>query len=575
MDKDYVINDEQIVIKTPIPFKTLVEMEICHDINRHATINLSVIASVENQREILNTDWSAANILVFKENELLFSGFVKNLICQKESQFLTLKIKGVGQTAKLDREKKKQSFQNTEMTYGQVAKSVIKNYEGAEIIFHLDENKRIGEPIIQYDETDWQFLTRICSHFHGGLVADLRTERTGLHFGIKNGKERNSIDIEIVGSGFDGRYFQNGCYENGMMRSQTFYIVVRTKENWQMGDSYFYEGKKYSVYKRNIIFKHGELIFNYQLGMPGTYYQKKAYNTALIGKRIEGVIKRTEGENVYLQLEIDQEDRADYPWKWTPEINNICYCMPEMDTKATLYFPTHEEKNGQAILATVQNLQNSTYTDTQKREFITNYHKKIGLYPDKIFLEGMNGKVVFSIEDQRGIQMKSSTNISFVADGDVYLDGRNVNTIAPLEVVCRTAESNIELCRDINLYAPGGVKTIGTGNGIKKKKDSEDGQRLSGKDIEHWQASFTAIAAVPAVDFEKVNGEEDVIDLYACSGVPKIANGSTTIALSEVMAGKKESESSFPEAFKAMENYTVKGGYILPEEEKEDDLKIT
>ena len=63
-----------------------------------------------------------------------------------------------------------------------------------------------------------------------------------------------------------------------------------------------------------------------------------------------------------------------------------------------------------------------------------------------------------------------------------------------------------------------------------------------------------------------VNGAEDVIDLYACSGVPKIANGSTTIALSEVMAGKKESESSFPEAFKAMENYTVKGGYILPEE---------
>ena len=62
MDKDYVINDEQIVIKTPIPFKTLVEMEICHDINRHATINLSVIASVENQREILNTDWSVAKI---------------------------------------------------------------------------------------------------------------------------------------------------------------------------------------------------------------------------------------------------------------------------------------------------------------------------------------------------------------------------------------------------------------------------------------------------------------------------------------------------------------------------------
>ncbi len=568
MNKDYVINEEQIVINTSIPFKTLIEMEICHDINRHAAIYLSVIADMENEIEILNTDWSKEKILVFKENEPLFNGFVEKLVCRKENQFLTLKINGAGQTARLDREKKSRSFQNVEMAYEQVAKSVIKDYEGAKIIFHINGNKRIESPVIQYDETDWEFLIRLCSHFHGALTADLRTEKPIVHFGINSGKERNSNDIEIIGSGFDGRYFQNGCYENGMMRNQAFYLVVRTKEAWQMGDFFFYEGKKYSVYKRNIVFKYGELNFNYQLGMPGTYYQKKAYNTSLAGKRIEGVIKKTEGENVYLQLEIDEESRADYPWAWAPETNNICYCMPEVETKATLYFPTHEEKNGQVILATVQNLQNSAYTDTQKREFTTKYHKKAGLYPDKLFLEGKNGEVMFSLEDQRGIQMKSSANISFWAGGDVYLKGRNVNTVAPLEIVCRTAESNIELCRDINLYAPGGVKTIGTGNGINKKKNSDNGQQLTGKDIEHWQASFAALAAVPVVDFEKVNGIEDTIDLYACSGVPKIANGSTTIALSEVMAGKKESECSFPEAFKAMENYTVKGGYILPEEEK-------
>ncbi len=39
-----------------------------------------------------------------------------------------------------------------------------------------------------------------------------------------------------------------------------------------------------------------------------------------------------------------------------------------------------------------------------------------------------------------------------------------------------------------------------------------------------------------------------------------------TIAMSEVMAGKKESETSFPSVFRSMDNYTVKGGYKLPEE---------
>lgn len=570
MKRDYEIGNEQILLRTSIPFLHLLEMEIRHDVNMHAVVNINAIASRDKQKEILNKDWSGTSILVLKkgeENEPLFNGFIEKLVCQKENQLLTLRISGIGGTVKLDREKKEQSFQNVGMTYEQVAKEVVKYYEGTGIIWNIDSNKEIGSPLVQYNETDWEFLKRLCSHFNEIVIEDLKTRKPVICFGMSMGKERSEVELEILGRGFDSNYYQNGCYVSGRTRSQAFYIEIKTKENWQIGDSYHYDGMKYRVYKRYITFKDGELFFIYRLGMQGTYYQKKIYNRTLAGVRLEGIVKRTREETVYLQLDIDKEEKADYPWRWEPETNNLCYCMPEVETRATLYFPTQQEEDGRVILATVHNSQNGIYVDTQRREFVTNHHKKIGLYPDKLFIEGMNGDVLFSMEDQQGIKMKSNADISFIADGEVYWEGKNVRAIAPLEVVCRTPESNIELCRDINLYAPVGVKTIGTGKGVKEKKESDEGRLIMGQETEHWQVSFAAMAAVPTVDFEKIKGQDDIVDLFACGGVPKVANGSTTIALSEVMDGKKESESSFPEAFKSMDNYTVKGGYALPQEE--------
>lgn len=570
MKKDYVISGERIIVRTEIPFLNLIEMEIHHDMNRHAVVNLLVIAEEKSQSEILNRDWSGTSISVLKEgeeNEPLFNGFVEKMICQKENQLLTMKICGIGETIKLDREKKKQSFQNVEMTYQQIARKVIKDYEGAEIIWNIDSDKEIGNPLVQYNETDWEFLMRLCSHFNEMIIADLKTDRPAFSFGMSMGKDRSRDEAEILGQGFNGSYYQNGSYENEMSRREAFYIEIKTKENWQMGDFYHHEGMKYCVYKRDITFKYGELFSIYRLGMRGTYYQKKIYNRALAGVRLEGTIKKTQEEAAYMQLDIDKEEKADYPWRWEPETNNLCYCMPEPETKATLYFPTQKEADGRVILATVHNSQNGSYVDTQRREFVTNHHKKIGLYPDRLFIEGMNRNVSFSIDDQQGIQIKSNAGISFIAEGEVYWEGKSIRANAPLEVVCRTHESNIELCRDINLYAPAGVKTVGTGEGIKKKKVLDEGQLVAGQETEHWQASFAALAAVPAVDFEKIQGQEDIVDLFACGGVPKVANGSTTVALAEVMEGKKESESSFPEAFKSMDNYTVKGGYALPQEE--------
>lgn len=567
MNRDYEINNEKIIVKTAIPFLSLLEMEISHDINAHAILTLHVIVEKESQEEILGRDWSGTPVSVFRrENELLFVGSIEKLTCRKENQMLMMEISGISETVKLDKHKKRQSFQSPGMTYKEVVQKVIAGYAGTRVIWGIKEDKEIGKPIIQYDETDWEFLMRLSSHFHEPLIAGAETDKPSFRFGMNDGRRQSDCGIEIVGTGFNSIYYQNGSYDSGVPRSGAFDLEIQAGENWQMGDIFFYDGRNYHVYGRRISFKKGELSFSYRLGMEAVYCQKKIYNRALSGLRLEGVVKRTCEESVYLQLDIDKEERADYPWIWAPETNNLCYCMPEAETKATLYLPTGEEKDGRVILSVVKNIRNNVYRDTQKREFLTNHQKRLGLYPDRIFLEGTEGKVSFSMSDQSGVRLKSNSDVVFQADGEILWAGKNIMVTAPMEVVCRTPESNIELCRDINLYAPGGVKTVGTGDSAGKSKNPDGGETASGQETEHWQISFSAISAVPAIDMGRVTGADNLVEAAVCGSIPKIADGSTVIAMSEVMNGKKESETSFPNAFKSMDNYTVKGGYALPTE---------
>lgn len=571
MNKKYEIGSEQLFIETEIPIYSLSNMEICHDVNAHATAKLSVTVREEDQQEVLYRDWSDTEIMVLKvgeSSELLFAGIIEKLVCHKEGGLLNVLICGISETAKLDREKRKQSFQKAEMPYRQVAQEVIQNAQKTELVWNIRDDKSIGTPLIQYEETDWEFLMRMASHFHEVLIPVMQNCKPKLHFGMCTGREQEGDGLEILGNGFDGSYYQNGCYESGMPRTESLYIKVKSKENWQMGDFLLYEGRRYQVYSRRILFEQGELFFICQLGMRGTFYTKRTDNLALAGVRLEGTIRKTEEESVYMQLDIDGEERADFPWIWAPETNNLSYCMPEVGTKAVLYLPTREEKDGRTILAAVHNADNARFTDVQKREFATLYRKKIGLYSDRLFAEGADGTVSVSMEDSSGIQIKSQTGISLLADGEIFLTGKKIDAFTPVELVCRTPQSNLELCRDINLYAPGGVKTIGTGTAVKRAEASETGKAAKKQETEYWQAAFSAVAAVPGADLGKIEGAEQVIALFVGGAIPKVAGGAPTIALAEVMGGQKESECSFPNVFQSMNNYTVKGGYELPMEEK-------
>ena len=182
MNKKYEIGSEQLLIETAIPIYSLSNMEIRHDVNAHATVRLSVTVKEEDQPEVLCRDWSDTEITVLKEgegSELLFAGIIEKLLCHKEGRLLTVLICGISETAKLDREKKKQSFQKAEMTYRQVVQKVTQNTQAAGIVWNIRDDKSIGTPLIQYEETDWEFIRRAASATGNGVLPESRFPGAG------------------------------------------------------------------------------------------------------------------------------------------------------------------------------------------------------------------------------------------------------------------------------------------------------------------------------------------------------------------------------------------------------------
>lgn len=284
MKQDYVIVGEQVIVSTDIPILSLRDMEITHKADEHSTLVILAALPEEQGADILRTDWTDSRISVRRQDDrepCLFYGTIESMEVTRKNRTWQARITGIGETAALDRMPKKRSFQNTDMTYLDIVKEVTIGYTDITCMWNVDGGRTLGQPVIQYEETDWAFLKRLCSHFHGALAPG--SAQGTFSFGIGQGKCRDLKHAEILGQGFDSGYFCNGCFEDGLPREAAFYLEVRTRENWQTGDWAVWNDRRYQVCEKTVTYRNGELLICCRLGAEGAFYRKKLYNEKFRG----------------------------------------------------------------------------------------------------------------------------------------------------------------------------------------------------------------------------------------------------------------------------------------------------
>lgn len=360
MKEDFVAYDNLRV--SPYEFEYIKEMKIVNDINNHAVLKISgVIDDAMKDSYILTTD-EDTKIQVYYQKEdksnPIFNGVVTNIKIDVVEEVYIMTIEAKSFTYKLDIFKVKKDFQNINMTTHQLINEVMKSYPSAVYDINIP-NEPIGQFILQYNETDYEFLKRIMSKYHQSIICDIENENIHFFLGTPDIPVNPKTKILNYKVYKDIREYDDVKNNDTSDVSETDFITykIRTQEILNTGENFSFKGQQFYIKKSTYMVDEGKLENIYELRPKGGLRSKRLYNKNLIGISITGNILEVKRDRVKAALEINPEIDSSTAY-WFPYATVAAspdgggwYCMPEVGERIRMNCPSKDESEAFVINA--------------------------------------------------------------------------------------------------------------------------------------------------------------------------------------------------------------------------------
>ena len=363
----------------------------------------------------------------------LFAGVIREAELVRVGGYNRFHVELLSGTCLMDREVRSRSFQDVGRTYSQVAQQVCSEYSGGAAICTVGEDKTLGQPVIQYRETDWEFLMRMVSHCSGVLVPETHRSLPRLWFGFPDRSYTCEFPEDAYTSGISQRYYELGGSAAGYSKADFFYYDVESPQLCDLGWYTVFKGQPFIIAEKSARLERGELIFTYRLGRPGLGWGKMLYNEKISGMTLLGEVLETSRETLKLKLDIDAgwDPGGPYPYTWRPETGNFMYCMPKVGTRVSLYCPNFDERAAVTVNCVRTNGDScSRMSNPAKRSFVTEHGKEMNLYPEEMSLLGGSEGLVRLFDDNY-LSISSKRPLTIIADQEVSFLAPTITVIVP------------------------------------------------------------------------------------------------------------------------------------------------
>lgn len=454
--------------------KALQELEIKQQLNEHSRLRMTALLYDEQKDNDIYDTKSGTQIVLEQKGEhpkLLFQGVVTKIEIEKQKGVYWLDIEAFSNTYLLDIKKVSQSFQNVNMTYIDMIKKVIRPYSGSDVIDNITEGKAIGSFIMQYMETDWEFIKRAASHFHAAIVPFHLTDKPKFTIGMPKGEYRGNLNqyhyricknIE--------QYLKSSQNENENLKElDAVLFYIETDKDFEIGDNVTFQNASLYIKQKSAKMQQGVLVYEYVLSSENSFTQDKLYHEGIIGLSLKGRVLEAVQDRVKVQLEIDAEQTKKeeaYPFHYTTtytaEGNSGWYCMPEVGDTVMIYFPTREEKDGVGVNSLrVLEKGSDKLSDPAVKYFRTKDGKELKFSPEEILITCCNGTneqtgekqvIYIRLHEQNGIQITSTEPILLKSDKNIDLQAEEqIFIVAKEEIVfkCKTSQITVNEMVDI------------------------------------------------------------------------------------------------------------------------------
>ena len=339
---------------------------------------------------------------------------------KEERGYRIADIQAVSGTILLDQKKSNRVFQKKAQTYMGIANTITADTEHSACILP-GSDMQTGGTLIQYQETDWNFLKRMASQLGLPLVPDISYYYPRFYLGLPEGEKKELGEILSCDMCFDGRYYavSGKCLVD---REDFICYDVVTRTSLSLGDRVTYEGRELLVSRKKTELVRGEVIFTYRLAGNSYTWVPWEDNPDYTGMSFVGAIVGTQGEQVEVAFDIDQTAAGGNRYGFAPATGNLMYCMPQKGTKTALYIGNGDEAQGIATGCIRTNGSTCEGTGSpEKKSFRSEHGKGMDLYPQRMGLDGgETGKITF--EDETGTTIESNGGLVLMAKEGIRLE---------------------------------------------------------------------------------------------------------------------------------------------------------
>ena len=443
MSEGYVYTYGDIMV-SPYKFERILKLKLVRELNQHARFCISGIINDESGDAYVEKadEYSDITVSVKDDEEKttnLFNGVVTNISIKASNDVRILEIEALSKTFLMDVKKINGSYQDENLTYEEIITKINDGYGSAQMVDNLTYGAKINGLIVQYRETDWEFIKRLASHFNGALVPECQLA---------------DIKYSLAGTGESVSYNLNE-YNYSIKKGLHEYKVKASNEDYDLDDinliSYevttniimnlynqvAFNGRKLVVYSCEIEMIGGQLRNKYILRDDKGMKVRKIHNDRIAGASLQGRVLDAQNDDVKVSLEIDGSPTETEGAKWfkfatifsSPD-GTGWYCMPEKEDVVRLYFPDNEEDSAYVINSLhypYSTSNESLRSDPSVKSFSTKYGKEIIMKPGGIDI--ISGGSSMRLSDSGGIQVNSDNQISMsgssisISGGDVSING--------------------------------------------------------------------------------------------------------------------------------------------------------
>ena len=429
----YSLHDVKI---TGLSLDKILACEIQSHIGEHSTLKLSGL--VENEEEFLYGVSDGQDIEIIIGTKILFSGIVTGVSITESGQMKTACVEGKSRSWLMDRTKHSRSFQNAHITFQALTQEILKDYTGSSLIYTGD-SQEIGNLIIQYEETDWDFLKRVLSLVGLALTPDSQKAGLKLFAGVPKFPETAlSYTVLEMDKDMDSYYYLKANKREVHAADFTQYIIS-SEQLMGIFDTAAVQGQPLAVYAYQYSFEQQEMIGTYCLQSAKGLVVQASYPMHLIGAALMAKVVRVSKNKIQAAMEIDGAhiERAVH---WFPYSTLSAspdgsgwYCMPEIDDDVRIYFPSKQEAEAIALSA-VSNYDapqggSDQMQDPNNRYFRTKYGQELALNADSVKLSCNEDKSSITILTDGTIRIQAQESVNVQAKEKITLYAENALSI--------------------------------------------------------------------------------------------------------------------------------------------------